>query len=72
MLEAFSNVGDAVIASASGMGREECGHIVHVADWIIICNVYHESPEAKKDNHENTTLLKAVGAVGLPDTKGGS
>ena len=42
---------------------------VHTANWIAISNVYPDSREAAKDNFKDNTLLKAIGAVGLKQTK---
>ena len=64
----LKSVADAVAANAGdGYAAEDPRTI----NWIGIVNVYPETKEAGRDNYANNTLLKAVGAVGLPLTKGG-
>jgi hypothetical protein len=67
MCEILEAAGEAV-ANAAGA---EYGHRVHEANFVAICNVYPESQEAAKENFEENTLLKAIGAVGLSTTKSG-
>lgn len=42
---------------------------VHTANWISISNVYPDSKQAAHENFSDNTLLKAIGAVGLKQTK---
>lgn len=63
--------GEAVAASASAASGEEYGVRTHLASWVAITNIYPDSAAAAADNLDNNTLLKAVGAVGLPTAKGG-
>ena len=62
---ALQAAGEAV-ASAAGTGYAAS---THQASWVAITNVYATDKKASKDNRDNNTLLKAVGAVGLPQTK---
>ncbi len=63
--DAVLRAGQAVAAAAGeGYAAE-----VHQADWVAISNVYAETPEAKRDNLENNTLLRALGSTGLPTHK---
>ena len=62
---AVLEAGQAVAAAAGeGYAAE-----VHQANWVAISNVYAETPEAKRDNLRNNTLLKALGSTGLPMSK---
>ena len=65
MQSALLEAGKAV-ASAAG---EDYAAEVHVANWIAISNVYPESRKAAHENYEDNTLLKAVGSVGLRQSK---
>ena len=68
--EALTSAGDAVAQAASGMaGGEPFGVRTHLAKWVAITNVYPESKKAYRNNLEDNTLLKAVGAAGLPTKK---
>lgn len=67
MEKILDEAGEAV-ANAAGA---EYGHRVHQASFVAICNVYPDSEESAKENYEENTLLKAIGAVGLPTTKSG-
>lgn len=58
--------GDAV-ASVAGPGYEAS---VFTPGVVPIASVHPESDEAKQDNYENNTLLKALGASGLSTKKG--
>lgn len=40
-----------------------------VLNWIAIVNVFPNSKAAAHENFKDNTLLKAVGAVGLPMSK---
>lgn len=62
-------VGDVVAAQAVTISGEDYAAEVHIANFIAISNVYADSEEAARDNSKNNTLLKAVGAVGLPMSK---
>lgn len=66
--EAVYEAGKAV-AEAAGEGYAA---EVHQARYISISNVYGETEKAKRENLRDNTLLKAVGAVGLSQTKGKS
>ena len=57
----LTQAGRAVAAAA---GRDY-GTRTHVASYVAIANVYPESRKAAKDNLENNTLVKALGAAGL-------
>lgn len=59
MQEILSNEGMRV-ASIAG---DDYSSRVHTADYIAIANVYATTPEARKDNLKNNTLLKAVGSA---------
>lgn len=66
---AIEKAGETVAGAATSLSGQEYATRVHVADYVAICNVYPNSKEAAHDNYENNTLLKAVGAVGLPQSK---
>lgn len=68
--DALQSAGEAVARSASDMSGEDYGARTHLANWIAVTNVYPETPSAHYRNLEDNTLLKAVGAVGLPLGKG--
>lgn len=55
------------VASIAGAGYESS---VHVPGVVPIATAYPGTEEAAKDNYENNTLLKALGASGLPQSKG--
>ena len=57
--------GDAV-ANAAGPGYTTTGR---TGQFIGFSNVYPEDQKAAKDNYENNTLLKALGSVGLRQSK---
>ena len=61
MQSALLEAGQAVASAAGGDYAAE----VHTASFIAISNVYPDSKAAAKENYEDNTLLKAVGAVGL-------
>ena len=61
MQEALRTAGNAV---ASAAGTDYAAE-VHVASYVAISNVYPNSKEAAKDNFENNSIWKAVGAAGL-------
>lgn len=62
--------GEAVAAQASATSDgADYSARTHLANWVAITNVYPDSKEAAKRNFEGNTLLKAVGAVGLPLSK---
>lgn len=62
---ALASAGNAV-ATAAGVGYESS---THQASFVAIANVYANDSKSRKDNRDNNTLLKAVGAVGLPTKK---
>ena len=71
--EALTSAGNAVAQSASGIaGGEPFGVRTHLANWVAITNVYPDSSKANSANLRDNTLLKAVGAVGLPTAKRGA
>ncbi len=55
------------VASAAGPGYEAS---VHVPGVVPIATAYPASQEAVDDAYENLTLMKALGASGLPQRKG--
>lgn len=65
MQSALLEAGNAVASSAGSDYAAE----VHVANWIAISNVYPNSKQAAHENFEDNTLLKALGSVGLSQTK---
>lgn len=67
----LQDVGDSVADTATGMSQYggEYGARAHLAARTAIVNVYPDSKEAAHDNYENNTLLKALGASGLPSSK---
>ncbi|MCR4903890.1 MAG: hypothetical protein K6A23_13595 [Butyrivibrio sp.] len=67
MQQALNDAGREVEFIAGETSGETYGHRTHVDGmrWIAVCNVYPETPEARKDNFENNTLLKALGNAGL-------
>lgn len=56
------------VAGAAGNGYAA---EVHTASFVAISNVYPNTRAAAHENFKENTLLKSVGAVGLPMTKGG-
>lgn len=62
---AVLQAGEAV-ANAAGDGFQA---EVHQANFVAISNVYAATPEAARENLKENTLLKAVGAAGLPTHK---
>ena len=65
MQSALLEAGQAVANAAGGEYAAE----VHTANWIAISNVYPNSKKAAHENFTDNTLLKAVGAAGLPMRK---
>lgn len=65
MVNCLNEVG----ASVSKNAGEEYGARTHEASFVAICNVYPDSEEAASENYEHNTLLKALGASGLPTKK---
>lgn len=61
MQAVLTQAGNAV-ASAAG---SDYGVRTHVASFVAIANVYPNSAKAAKDNFENNTLVKSLGAAGL-------
>ena len=51
------------IAGSAGSGYEI--EAAHPISFVAIAAVHAESMNAKKDNHDNNTLLKAAGGVTL-------
>lgn len=51
------------VAEESGI---EAGVRVHNADFVAIANVYPETAKAARENARNNSLLKGLGAAGLP------
>lgn len=52
-----------MVADAAGDGYAANTDVIN---WVAITNVYPDSKEAAHDNFTHNSLLKAVGAVGLP------
>ena len=48
------------VAAAAGEGYAAR---THLANWIAVTNVYAETEEAKRENLEHNTLLKALGGT---------
>ena len=65
MQEALLEAGNAVAHSAGSDYAAE----VHVANWIAISNIYPDSKQAAHENFKDNTLLKALGSVGLKQSK---
>ena len=65
MQEILQQAGDAVAAAAG----EDYDASVHVADYTAIANVYPTTAKAAAEVYENNSLLKALGAAGLPTEK---
>ena len=61
MQSALLEAGNAVARAAGGDYAAE----VHTASFIAISNVYPNSKAAAKENYEDNTLLKALGAASL-------
>lgn len=61
MQAVLTQAGSAVASAAGG----DYGVRTHVASFVAIANVYPDSAKAAKDNFENNTLVKALGAAGL-------
>ncbi len=56
-----------VVAQSAGDGYE--ANTYTDTKYIAICDVTATTPEARRDNFENNTLIKALGSSGLPLTK---
>lgn len=65
MQDALLEAGQAVAQAAGSDYAAE----VHTASWIAISNVYPDSKTAAHENFKDNTLLKAIGSVGLKQTK---
>lgn len=65
MQNALLEAGQAVARNAGSDYAAE----VHTASWIAISNVYPDSRRAAHENYKENTLLKALGAAGLPMRK---
>ena len=61
MQAVLTQAGNAVASAAGG----DYGVRTHVASFFAIANVYPNSAKAAKDNFENNTLVKSLGAAGL-------
>lgn len=61
MQAVLTQAGNAVASAAGG----DYGVRTHVASFVAIANVYPNSAKAAKDNFENNTLVKSLGAAGL-------
>ena len=61
MQAVLTQAGNAVVSAAGG----DYGVRTHVASFVAIANVYPNSAKAAKDNFENNTLVKSLGAAGL-------
>lgn len=62
-VKALLNSAASQIATAAGDGYEV--ETAHPIKWVAIAAVHAETPEARRDNSENDTLLKAAGSVRL-------
>lgn len=72
MLSYLQEVGDSVADTAEAVSvidDSDYGARAHLADRTAIVNVYPDNEKAAVDNLENNTLVKALGASGLPRTK---
>lgn len=65
----LDDAGSSVARRAEAMGGGSYGHRVHDANYVSIVNIFPNSEEAAKDNRANNTVLKALGASGLPMKK---
>lgn len=65
MQSVLKDAGKAV-ASAAGSDYDS---EVHTASYIAISNVYPNSQRAAHENFTDNTLLKAIGSVGLRQSK---
>ena len=57
--------------AVAGAAGNEYAAEVHTASFVAISNVYPNTRAAAHENFKEKTLLKSVGAVGLPMSKGG-
>lgn len=55
-----------VVANAAGTEYATKSGLIN---YIAYCNVYPDSKKAAKENSDNNTIIKAVGAAGLKMTK---
>ena len=62
-MQAVLNSAASQIASAAGDGYEV--ESAHPISFVWIAAVHAKTPEARRDNNENNTLLKALGGVTL-------
>lgn len=62
-MQAVLNSAASQIASAAGDGYEV--ESAHPIIFVGIAAVHAKTPEARRDNSENNTLLKALGGVTL-------
>ena len=62
-MQAVLNSAASQIASAAGDGYEV--ESAHPISFVGIAAVHTKTPEARRDNNENNTLLKALGGVTL-------
>ena len=69
MQTALKEAGESVAARAESDSGEPYGVRVHTASYVAIANVYPETDDARFENYENNTVLKALSASGLPLTK---
>ena len=69
MKAVLTEAGQQVARNASGMSGEEWDSRVHDASFVSICNVYPATPEARAENYENNTAIKALSSSGLRMTK---
>lgn len=71
--EALENAADAVVHEAvSSSGRDYKRKPTKELNWIAVSGVKPADKHAYYSNRKHNTLLKAVGAVGLPMKKGGT
>lgn len=68
----IENIASEVEASANNMADDplsKYGHKVKVLDYVAVGKIYPTNAQAARDNYNNNTLLKAMGATGLPTHK---
>ena len=59
------------VVSHAGPGTEAEFDKIWQGKWVAGARIIAKSEEAKRDNLDNNTLLKAVGSAGLSLNKGG-
>lgn len=75
MQEHLQQAANFVQETAYGMAADpqaEYSADVSVANFVAIGRVHADNREALRENYQNNTLIKALGASGLPMSKGGA